>query len=71
MVYSMNKILHPKSDKLSIQLSPDMVDTDVEVVIMPLREQRRKKAYDYTNLAGKLQWRGDAVKEQRKLRDEW
>jgi len=67
----MNKIFHPKSNKLSIQLPPDMVDTDIEVVIMPLREEPRNKPYDYTSLAGKLQWRGDAVKEQRKLRDEW
>ena len=67
----MNKIMHANSDTLSIQLPPEMVDRDVEVVILPLREKPRKKAYDYTNLAGKLQWRGDAVKEQRKLRDEW
>jgi len=67
----MNKIMHPKSDKLSIQLPPEMVDRDVEVVILPVQDKPRKKVYDYTNLAGKLQWRGDPVKEQRKLRDEW
>lgn len=27
--------------------------------------------YDFSDLAGKLQWRGDAVAEQRRLRDEW
>ena len=29
------------------------------------------KDYDFSDLAGKLQWKGDAVKEQRRLRDEW
>ena len=27
--------------------------------------------YDFSAVAGKLSWRGDAVKEQRKLRNEW
>lgn len=29
------------------------------------------KRYDYSDLTGRLQWRGDAVAEQRRLRDEW
>ncbi len=27
--------------------------------------------YDFSDLAGKLLWRGDAVATQRQLRDEW
>ena len=27
--------------------------------------------YDFSSVAGRLKWKGDAVKEQRKLRDEW
>ena len=27
--------------------------------------------YDFAGVAGRLEWRGDAVAEQRKLRDEW
>jgi len=27
--------------------------------------------YNFTDVVGKLQWQGDAVEEQRKLRDEW
>ena len=30
-----------------------------------------KPIYDFSDLAGKLQWKGDAVEEQRRLRDEW
>lgn len=27
--------------------------------------------YDFSDLSGKLNWEGDAVLEQRRLRDEW
>lgn len=27
--------------------------------------------YDFSDLAGKLEWKGDAVHQQRLLRDEW
>ena len=30
-----------------------------------------KPTFDFSDLAGKLQWKGDAVEEQRRLRDEW
>ena len=30
-----------------------------------------EKNYDFSGLAGRLKWKGDAVKEQRELRDEW
>ena len=29
------------------------------------------RSYDFSDLAGKLQWQGDALLEQKKLRDEW
>tara|TARA_R110001583_G_scaffold155609_1_gene307265 strand:+ start:1596 stop:1820 length:225 start_codon:yes stop_codon:yes gene_type:complete len=30
-----------------------------------------RPTYDFSDLAGKLTWQGDALAEQRKLRDEW
>jgi hypothetical protein len=27
--------------------------------------------YNFADVVGKLQWQGDALEEQRKLRDEW
>ncbi len=27
--------------------------------------------YDFSDVAGKLEWQGDVVKEQRAIRDEW
>ena len=29
------------------------------------------KGYDFSDLVGSLRWKGDAVAEQRRLRDEW
>ncbi len=31
----------------------------------------KKSLYDFSDLAGKLQWQGDAVAQQRLIRDEW
>ncbi len=39
----------------------------LDVASVPLK----KSSYDFSLLVGKLKWRGDAVKEQRKLRNEW
>jgi hypothetical protein len=45
----------------------------VKVEIPPARRTKTgsKPKYDFSDLAGKLQWRGDAVAEQRRMRDEW
>ncbi|MFZ4477481.1 MAG: hypothetical protein ACOYPR_19965 [Saprospiraceae bacterium] len=42
----------------------------VQAPPVPLKKGKMPK-YDFSDLAGKLQWRGDAVAEQRRLRDEW
>ena len=43
--------------------------------ISPLQKAKGQKGnksnYDFSDLVGKLQWNGDAVLEQRRLRDEW
>lgn len=41
------------------------------VLITLLPRKGVKERYDFSSLAGRLKWSGDAVKEQRKLRDEW
>ena len=46
------------------------IGTDIEVVAFPVGEQA-SHSYVVSDLAGKLVWSGDAVKEQRRLRDEW
>jgi hypothetical protein len=45
---------------------------NVVVVINPvIAEDTQKSNYDFSDLAGKLSWRGDAIEMQRSLRDEW
>ena len=41
----------------------------LKVIILVSENQKNK--YDFSDIVGKLEWQGDAVKEQRKLRDEW
>ncbi|NCJ06555.1 hypothetical protein GS597_08545 [Synechococcales cyanobacterium C] len=44
----------------------------IEVLPSHLSETGLKKPdYDFSNLAGRLTWTGDAVGMQRTLRDEW
>ncbi|MBK7935614.1 MAG: hypothetical protein IPJ82_00320 [Lewinellaceae bacterium] len=42
----------------------------VQTPAAPVKNGRQPK-YDFSDLANQLQWQGDAVAEQRKLRDEW
>jgi hypothetical protein len=55
---------------IATQLAPGQVN--VVVVINPvIAEDTQKSNYDFSDLAGKLSWRGDAIEMQRSLRDEW
>ena len=39
--------------------------------VILLVEDETNLAYDFSDIAGQLRWNGDAIDEQRKLRDEW
>jgi hypothetical protein len=52
------------------QLPPGQVE--LVLVIQPsTQEIPQSKHYDFSDLVGKLSWQGDAVLEQRKVRNEW
>ncbi|MDY6785546.1 MAG: hypothetical protein SW833_23850 [Cyanobacteriota bacterium] len=52
------------------QLSPGEVN--IVLVLNPVGvSQAQEPDYDFSDLAGRLTWDGDAVKMQRALRDEW
>jgi hypothetical protein len=34
-------------------------------------DEKQKPSYDFSDLAGRLTWQGDAITMQRNLRDEW
>lgn len=54
---------------LSTQLPSGPVEAVVVVPSPPGSENGHK--YNFTDIAGKLSWKGDPVAAQRKLRDEW
>jgi hypothetical protein len=52
------------------QLSPGQVN--IVVVLSPITSNSTQKPnYDFSDLAGKLVWQGDALAMQKVLRDEW
>lgn len=44
---------------------------EVVLVVNPLGAGSAARTYDFRDLTGRLTWPGDAVAEQRRLRDEW
>ena len=47
-------------------------EVNVVVVVNPVDSVEEKQSkYDFSDLAGRLSWQGDAVAVQRALRDEW
>lgn len=59
---------------VTIDIPENYANRKLEVVVSPVEEKGNepiKSKYDFSDLAGKLQWEGDPVAEQRRLRDEW
>ncbi|MDZ7724279.1 MAG: hypothetical protein U5R06_16105 [candidate division KSB1 bacterium] len=57
-----------KNKKITIKLPPDFNCEKAEIIILPYNTIEK---YHFTDLAGRLEWKGNAIKEQRILRDEW
>ena len=65
---------------LVLDVPTTLIDKNVEVVIT-IQEQKdilpqpgsEKKAgkFDFSHLYRKLEWKGDALREQKKIRSEW
>jgi hypothetical protein len=70
---AVRKIIENSSNPLTIQLPQEYENKRLEVIVLPLEEttSTSKKKYDFSDLVGKLEWKGDALAEQKKLRDEW
>ena len=69
---AIRKIVEYTTNPLTIELPEEWKDRKVEVIVLPVEEtEKPKKKYDFSKFVGKMKWEGDAVVEQRKLRDEW
>jgi hypothetical protein len=58
--------------RLRLDVPVELPAGTVELILVvsePVRPNGSK--YDFAGVAGRLEWQGDAVEEQRKLRDEW
>ena len=67
---AVRSIVRPRGRSVRLTVPSAFIGLDVEVLAFPL-EGPASKGYDFSDLSGKLEWRGDAVREQRVLRDEW
>ena len=67
---AVRSIVRPEGKNINLTIPSSFIDVDIEILAFPVAEAEPKE-YDFSDLAGKLKWRGDAVKEQRALRDEW
>jgi hypothetical protein len=63
-----------ETGQLNIKIPTNLEAGKVDLVVIVNRVAEKEKnnhKYDFSDLIGKLSWQGDAVAEQRKLRDEW
>jgi len=57
-------------DDLAFRQNITATNEEVEVLIV-INKKPDPKPFDFKDLVGKLEWGGDALKEQRRLRKEW
>lgn len=67
------KIIENSTNPLSIDLPKEYENRKLEVIVLPIDDANNKsgKKYNFSDLCGNLEWKGDPLTEQRKQRDEW
>ncbi len=70
-----------KNGHLVIDVSTTLIERNVDVVLIiqekeeqaqnSIETKKTKMKYDFSVLYGKLEWKGDALAEQKKIRAEW
>ena len=72
----LTQFIKSTNGRITIAIPDEYADKELEVTIRPLNlnatsEETDENKYDFSDIVGKLQWKGDALKEQQKLRNEW
>ena len=67
---TLERVVRPRRNRISIEVPREFGQYMFKIVMIPIVKEEKPK-YDFSDLVGKLKWNGDAVKEQRRLRDEW
>jgi hypothetical protein len=61
-----------RDGRLRLDVPVELPAGTVELVlVVGVSPQPNVSKYNFTGVVGRLEWRGNAVEEQRKLRDEW
>ncbi|MBN2401622.1 MAG: hypothetical protein JXN64_04410 [Spirochaetes bacterium] len=60
-----------KDGHLKIDMPTSLKEGDVEVLLIIESEKNIKKKYNFSDIAGKLSWKGNALEIQKELRNEW
>jgi len=60
-----------KDGHIKIDVPTAMREGEVDIVLVIDKIREKGKKYDFSDIAGKLQWNGDPLEVQRTLRDEW
>lgn len=67
-----------RNGHLVIDVPTTLINKNVDITLViqekeeaSNNEERKTKKYDFSHVYGKLQWKGDALTEQKKLRAEW
>ncbi len=70
-----------KNGHLVIDVHTNIIDKNVDVILViqekeeirqaNSEEAKTRKKYDFTHLYGKLEWKGDALIEQKRIWSEW
>ena len=66
--------VRPKDRRVSFDIPPGFPQSLYELILLPVESPRTDETetgYDFSDLAGRLMWKGDAVAAQRSIRDEW
>ena len=67
---TLERVVKPRRNRISLEIPKRFGKYTFRIVMIPIVEDEKPK-YDFSDLVGRLEWNGDAVKEQRRLRDEW
>lgn len=58
--------------RLRVDIPAELPEGTIELVlVLGSNPPSNGARYDFSEVVGRLQWKGDAVREQRLLRDEW
>ncbi len=73
---ALRQLVRPTNGTITIVLPEQYANEELEVIVRTLPQKdnsvsNNKKKYDFSDLLGKLQWKGNPLDEQKKLRDEW